>query len=80
MDNESAEVDALLQELEEVRAARRELITNGQSVSVSGAFSSTKVKLDELKKREREIMREVVILRGGGNMLNIRRQEAMKHE
>lgn len=54
----------LLAELRDIQKARRDILRNGQSVSMSGAFSSTRVKLDELRKREREIKREIAELSG----------------
>jgi hypothetical protein len=76
---DGSEIEELLLELKEVRKARRDLIANGQSVSISGAFSSTRLKLDELKKREREIKLEIIHLRGCGDKLQVRKRERVKH-
>lgn len=57
-------LQALREELHTISEARKELLKNGQSVSVSGAFSATKVKLDELRQEEKRILREIAALTG----------------
>lgn len=50
-------VEQLRADLLAVREAKRELRENGQTVSISGAFSQTKVSLADLNKEEARLQK-----------------------
>ena len=54
----------LRSDLELVRAKRREVLTAGQSVSVSGGVSVTQSQLRDLAREESRIQREILVMQG----------------
>lgn len=65
-------LDQLKMELATVRAAKQDVIANGQSVSIQGAFSANRAALAELNKEEARLLKLIAAASG----LSTRRSEA----
>lgn len=71
-----SQIDQWKRQLTEVREAKRDLINNGQSVSLQGSHSYTKVRLAELNQEESRLIRLIAAACG----MSSRKSEVPRYE